>query len=263
MEIFGQIASRIDVFLLIAARIGGIFLVGPIYSNKMIPKQVKAFLTLIVSLIMFTSLQVNPPVMPSELFPFAMYLASEMAIGLVIGFAAQFTFAAIQFAGQAMDLQMGFAIVNVMDPVYGTQAPLIGSFQNLLAILVFLVTNSHHYMIAALYQSYQQIPLFGLTGGTEISRLMIDLFGSMLVTGLKLAIPVVGAIFVAEVALGLIARTMPQMQIFFIGIPVKIFVGLVLLIIIMPVYVTSVQFLFDADYREMLKLIKIMGSKGQ
>ncbi len=259
MELFDQIASKIDVFLLIMARIGGIFLIGPVFSNRVIPRQVKALMTVILSMVLFTGLQLKPPVVPAQVGPFALYLGGEVIIGLIIGFVAQLTFAAIQFAGQAIDMQVGFGIVNVIDPVYGTQAPLIGSFQNVLALLLFLATNSHHYMIAALYQSYEKIPVFGLAGGKEASQLMIDLFGSMLVTGLKLAIPVVGAIFVADVALGLIARTMPQMQVWFVGIPAKIFVGLVLLTMILPIYLAAVQFLFDSNYQDILRVIRLLG----
>jgi len=259
VDIFGLIAAKTDVFLLIMARMGGIFLIGPVFSNRVIPRQVKVLLTLAFTIIMFAGLQLKTPVIPTNLGPFTVYLVSEMVIGLIIGFVAQFTFAAVQFAGQAIDMQIGFGIVNVIDPVYGTQAPLIGSFQNVLALLLFLTTNSHHYMIAALYQSYARIPIFGLAGGKEVSLVMIDLFGTMLITGLKLAIPVVGAIFVAEMALGLIARTMPQMQVFFVGIPAKIFLGIMLLVMILPIYVTTIQFLFEGSYQDTLRIIKLLG----
>ncbi len=259
MDIFSQIASKIDVFLLIMARVGGIFLTGPVYSNRMIPRQVRILMTVILSLIMFTGLQFKTPVIPAKIGPFTLYLISEIMVGLVIGFVAQLTFAAIQFAGQAMDMQIGFGIVNVIDPVYGIQAPLIGSFQNVLALLLFLATNGHHYMIAALYQSFHKIPVFGLTGGKELTQVMIDLFGNMLVTGLKLGIPVAGAIFVAEVALGMIARTVPEMQVWFVGIPAKIFIGLLLLTMILPIYLTIIQFLFEGNYQDILRVIKLMG----
>lgn len=258
VDFLNQIASKTDVFLLIIARVGGIFLVGPVFSNRIIPRQVKILLTLILSVIMFNTLQPKTPVIPSNLGPFTIYLLGEMIIGLIIGFVAQMTFAAIQFAGQSIDMQMGFAIVNVIDPVYGTQAPLVGSFINLLALLLFLVTNSHHYMIAALYQSYEKIPIFGLVSGKAASRMMIDLFGNMLVTGLKLAIPIVGAFFVAEVILGLVARTMPQMQVFFVWIPGKILVGIILLMMILPIYMGTMQLLFEGDYQDTLRIFKLL-----
>lgn len=259
MNFFDQIASQIDVFLLILARVSGIFLVSPIFSNRIVPPQVKGLLSLILSLVLFEGLNLKVPYIPEQLGPFTVYLVSEVMIGFVIGFVAQFTFAAIQFAGQAIDMQLGFAVVNVIDPVYGTQAPLVGSFNNLLALLLFLAVNGHHYIIAALYQSYQRIPVFGLSNMKATSQMMIDLFGGMLITGLKLAIPIVGAMFVAEMAMGIMARTVPQMQVFFVGIPVKIFLGIILLLIVIPAYLATMQFLFDNNYQDMLRIIKIMG----
>lgn len=259
MDFFNQIASQIDVFLLILARVSGIFLVSPVFSNRIVPMQVKALLTVILSMVLFQGLHLKVTDIPDQLGPFAVYLVSEVMIGFVIGFVAQFTFAAIQFAGQAIDMQLGFAIVNVVDPVYGTQAPLVGTFNNLLALLLFLAVDAHHYIIAALYQSYQRIPLFGLSNVQKTSQMIIDLFGGMLVTGLKLAIPVVGAMFVAEMAMGIMARTVPQMQVFFVGIPLKIFLGIVLLLIVIPGYLAILQFLFDSNYQDMLRIIKMMG----
>lgn len=259
MDFFDQIASQIDVFLLILARVSGIFLASPFFSNRIVPKQVKALLIVILSIVLFSGLHLKVPVIPGQLGPFTVYLISEIMIGFVIGFVAQFTFAAVQFAGQAIDMQAGFAIVNVVDPVYGTQAPLIGTFNNLLALLLFLVVDGHHYIIAALYQSYQRIPLFGLSNMKQTSQMIIDLFGGMLVTGMKLAIPVVGAIFVAEMALGIMARTVPQMQVFFVGIPLKIFLGILLLLIVIPAYLATMHLLFDSNYQDMLRIIKIMG----
>ncbi len=259
MEILNQIASKIDLFLLIMARIGGIFTTGPVYSNRAIPRQVRVLMTVMISIIVIAGVRFEMPEIPSKLEHFIVLLAGEMIIGMIVGFVAQFTFAAIQFAGQALDMQMGFGITNVIDPLYGTQAPLMGSFQNLLALLLFLATDSHHYMIAALFQSYQKIPLFGLVGEKEVYKVMIDLFGNMLVTGVKIAMPVVGALFVAEVALGMIARTMPEMQVYFVGIPAKIVVGLLLLIMILPIYIITLEFLFKKDYQDTLNILKLLG----
>ncbi|MDD5704272.1 MAG: flagellar biosynthetic protein FliR, partial [Dehalococcoidales bacterium] len=102
------------------------------------------------------------------------------------------------------------------------------------------------------------IPIFGLVSGKAASRMMIDLFGNMLVTGLKLAIPIVGAFFVAEVILGLVARTMPQMQVFFVWIPGKILVGIILLMMILPIYMGTMQLLFEGDYQDTLRIFKLL-----
>ena len=259
MDFFGQIASRIDVFLLIMARVSGIFLLSPVFSNRVIPRQVKSLFTLLLTVILFIGLNLQAPPIPTKTGPFVIYLLGELTIGMIIGFVFQLTFAAVQVAGHMIDMQIGFSIVSVIDPALGIQAPLVGSFKNLLALLLFLAVNGHHYVLAALYQSYHTIPIFGITGVKEASVLMIDLFGNMLVAGLKLSMPVVGALFVVEVALGIIARTVPEMQIFFVAMPAKIVLGIILLILVLPAYMATMQYLFEGSYVDTLKVIKILG----
>lgn len=261
MEIVGQIASNIDLFLMVLARVSGIFIAAPVFSNRVMPGQARALMTMILSVIMFSSLQLTAPDIPVQIGPFALYMAGEIIIGLVIGFVAQFVFSAVQFAGQNIDFMMGYSIVNVVDPLNGTQASLIGSFKNIISLLVFLATNSHHYVIVALYKSYDKIPIFGLAVPPEATNFMIDLFGTMLVTGLKLAMPVIGAIFVTEVALGMVARMMPQMPVFFVGIPAKIFIGAIMITIILPVYIIALELLFEGNYQDTLRMLQILGKE--
>ena len=258
MDILGQAASKIDLFMLVLARVGGIFLIGPIFSNRSIPGQTRALLSVAVSLVLFTGLQLKAPELHYELGSLVLMIISEMMVGLIIGFVAQFVFAAIQFAGQTIDIVMGFSIVNVIDPTSGGTASLIGTFKNLFAMLIFLTTDSHHFLIVALYRSYDKIPITGGRLSNGAVEMLIDMFGTMLVTGIKIGIPIVGAIFVAEVATGLIARTMPQMQIFYVSMPVKIFTGFVLLLLIMPIYVISLQYLFEGSFEDTLKIFKLL-----
>ena len=261
MEFIGQIASNIDLFLMVLARVSGIFISAPVFSNRIMPSQLKALMTIILTVIMFSSLQLTTPEIPARLGPFVLYMAGEIIIGLVIGFVAQFTFAAVQFAGQNIDFMMGYSIVNVVDPLYGTQASLIGSFKNIIALMVFLATNSHHYIIMALYSSFEKIPVFGLTVQPDVTSFVIDLYGTMLVTGMKMAMPVIGAIFVAEVSLGLVARMMPQMPVFFVGLPVKIFMGAIILIMIFPIYIFTLEVIFEGNFRDMLKILQLLGKE--
>lgn len=259
MDMLTQITSRIDIFLFVLARVSGIFVAAPLYSNRAVPNQLKIGLTFIIALIIFTARQPQTGQSPAGLGPFTLLLAGEVAIGLTIGFAAQLVFAAIQLGGQMIDFQMGFSIVNVIDPLNMTQIPLVGSFKNILALLVFLTTNSHHYLLAALYQSFDLIPILGFTARTTMVEAVLDMFGYMLITGVKISIPVVGALFVAEIAMGIIARTVPQMNIFIVGIPAKIFVGLVIMIMVFPLYTGFLTLIFERNFEDIIRLLKIMG----
>lgn len=259
MDMLTQMISRIDIFLFVLARVSGIFVAAPLFSNRAVPRQLKIGLIFIIALIMFTARSPQAGQTPSGLVPFTLLLAGEVAIGLTIGFAAQLVFAAVQLGGQMIDFQMGFSIVNVIDPLNMTQIPLVGSFKNILALLVFLTTNSHHYLLAALHQSFDLIPILGFTARTTMVEAILDMFANMFVTGIKIAIPVVGAIFVAEVAMGIIARTVPQMNVFIVGIPAKIFVGLAVMIMVFPLYTVFLTLLFERNFADIIRLLKIMG----
>lgn len=259
MDMLTQLLAQIDVFIIILARVSGIFVTAPLYSNRAVPMQAKISLMIILAMIIFTARQPHTGQIPNGLLPFVLLLAGEVAIGLTIGFAVQLVFAAVQLGGQMIDFQMGFSIVNVIDPLNMTQVPLIGSFKNLLALLIFLTTNGHHYVLAALYQSFDLIPIFGFQAKATMVQVILDMFGYMFVTAIKISIPVVGAIFVAEVAMGIIARTVPQMNVFIVGIPAKIFVGLAVMMMVFPLYTSFLSLVFDRNFSDIIRLLKIMG----
>jgi flagellar biosynthetic protein FliR len=259
MDMLTELTAKIDIFLIVLARVSGIFVAAPLFSNRAVPRQVKIGLTFIIALIIYTARLPETGRLPSGLTAYTLLLAGELIIGLVIGFVAQLVFAAVMLAGQMIDFQMGFSIVNVIDPLNLTQVPLVGSFKNILALLVFLTTNGHHYLLDALYRSFDMIPLFGFQGRTTMVEAILDMFGTMFVTGIKIAIPVVGAIFVAEVAMGIIARTVPQMNVFIVGIPAKIFVGLAVMIMVIPLYTGFLTVLFERNFADIIRILKIMG----
>jgi flagellar biosynthetic protein FliR len=185
-------------------------------------------------------------------------LISEFLIGVIIGYVAQLFFSAIQLAGQSIDMQMGFGMVNIMDPQSGLQVPLMGTFYNLLAIFVFFLINGHHYMLEALFYSYKVIPIgvFNLKG--SFFSLLIDLTGDLFIIAFKLAAPMVGALFIADFVMGIISRTVPQMNVFLVGMPAKILFGFLILLLIVPFYVYLLSSLFERSFKDILQIIRVL-----
>ena len=151
-------------------------------------------------------------------------------------------------AGKVMDMQVGFAVVNVMDPTSGQQIPLIGSFLYNLGIIVFLVTNGHHMIITALAESFRVVPLLTMQPNLSLTMIMVNFTNCIFVTGMKIAMPVTFAILLVNVALGILARTMPQMNIFVVGIPLQLMVGVSILAMLLPFYVMFLGGMFDEMY---------------
>jgi flagellar biosynthetic protein FliR len=254
----GLVADKIDVFLLILARVSGIFTTAPVFASRNIPPQIKIGLSGIVALMVFSIMKTPTEPLPSTVWGFGLVVAGELMIGLILGFAAQLLFAAVQLAGAAIDMQMGFAIVNVVDPMFGTPVPLLGNFKYILALLLFLTTNGHHLVLTAIYHSYKIVPLttFSFTG--DLTAAMMKMAAGMFLIALKISLPVVGALFVVDVAMGIIARTVPQMNVFIVGLPVKIIIGLIVIMLSLPIYMLMLEALFNRSYADLINLLKAM-----
>jgi len=182
-------------------------------------------------------------------------VTGEFLIGLIFGFASSLIFTAVQMAGQILDMQIGFGIVNVLDPQSGQQLPLVGNFKYILALLVFLATNSHHLLLSALFNSFKLIPLTGGVFHTNIVQTIVDMVGGTFIIALKISFPVLLSLLLTDIALGILARTMPQMNIFVVGVPGKIIVGLFVLSLALPFYILFLEVAFNGMYKDIYRLL--------
>ena len=248
MDVLELMQNHIIYALLIFTRISGIFTLAPVFDRKTIPLYIKAGLSLIFTLILFPLLvQTSTPQFQFTVLSFAFSVIGEFLFGLVFGFAASLIFSAVQIAGQLLDTQIGFGIVSVFDPQSQQQVPLIGNFKYLLALLLYLSTNGHHVLLSALFNSFKIIPIMQMNFNPEIVPFIVDLFVGVFIVAFKISLPVLISLFLTDVALGILARTMPQMNIFIVGVPGKIVVGIFVLSLALPVYV----FLLEVGFNEM------------
>src|SRR5690625_4678637 len=148
--------QNIPGFLLVLCRISAFFLVAPVFTFRGVPNQFKVGIAFFVALLAYT---ISSPVVLSFDGYYMLAILREVLVGALLGFIAYMFFTVVQIAGSFVDLQMGFGIVNVMDPVTGAQSPILGSFKYIIAILLFFSLNGHHYLISAIMDSYQWIPL--------------------------------------------------------------------------------------------------------
>lgn len=258
MDFLNSIALKIDIFIMIITRITGIVIIAPVFSSRNIPRQVKLGLAAVLALIIFNVVKMPEYQFPDNLIPFILLLIYEFIIGLAIGFVAQLVFAAIQLAGQLIDMQMGFGIVNVIDPIFGSQVPMMGNFKYLLALMIYLATNSHYILIQALFKSYDIVPLMGFKYHGSLTNEIVNLFVGMFTIALQISIPILGALLVAEVAMGILARTVPQMNVFMVGMPAKIILGFIVIMIMIPFYAMFLEVLFNRNAQDILTLLKLM-----
>jgi flagellar biosynthetic protein FliR len=234
------------------------FVIAPFFSSGIIPFRLKAILSFLITLIVF-------PVVASKGYDisgnsgiFFLMILREVAIGLYIGFLVSIVFAAFQLAGQYFAVQIGFGINEVLDPLSQISVPLIGQMQNLIALLVLLAMNGHHFMIEAIYHSYELVPLFdiGRMSSGKLVQYMMYSFSGMFVIALKIALPVVGTIFLISVSLGVLAKAAPQMNIMMMGFPFKIMVAFGVLLISSPLIVRIMHVSLERTFGFITKMMQ-------
>lgn len=258
MDILSAILNQTGVLLLIFSRVSGIFTMAPFYGNRSIPVYAKAGLALLISYILLPLLFSPTVLIPESLLPFVALVAGEFLIGLMFGFISSLIIQAIHMAGHIMDMQIGFGIVNVFDPQFGQQIPLLGNFKYILAMMVFLAINGHHVLLNALFASFKIVPLTGVVFSSSLAMFVLDMVSNIFVIAFKIALPVLVALFLAEVAMGILARTMPQMNIFVIGIPAKIIVGVFVLAAALPFYIFFLEVGFNGMYKDVYHLLSLL-----
>ena len=169
---------------------------------------------------------------------------------------------AAQIAGGFIDFQMGFAMANVIDPQTGAQSPLVGQFLNTLALLLLLALNGHHLLLDGIFYSYQFMPMemmWPAFGQENYVEFIMKTFAGVFASAFQMSIPIVATIFLVDIALGITARTVPQLNIFVIGFPIKIGVGFLVLLVMMGVLLAVIQKMFEILVVAMRDLMIILG----
>jgi flagellar biosynthetic protein FliR len=257
-NILERIIPEFELFLLVFMRVSGLFLIVPIFGTRNVPVIFRIGLALFVSylIIGFQALPVN--VRLDTYTQLAFYALTELIIGFVLGFVALLAFSAISMAGQLIDTHLGFGLVHMLDPQSGMEVTLMGKFKNILAIIIFFTIDGHHKLISIVAGSFNYVPAGNVRIDTVITLGMIELFVNYFVLALTIAIPIIAASIIVEMVFGIIVRTVPQMNIFVLGIPIKIVIGLIALYLLIPVYVAFMGDMFGNMLDTMYNLIRKM-----
>lgn len=228
MELFNLSYGDFERFIFVLVRVGAFIVFAPVLGSPQFPVRIKAGFIILLSLSIFPLVRELPMADPRGLLDFTIYLFSEATVGLALAYATRLIFTVVQIAGTVVDFQMGFGVVNVIDPQTETQVSVTAQFQNIFAILLYLALNAHHLTIHSLVESFQLInpQQFGFSAGTM--ALILKLFATTFVVAVKIAAPIMAILFFISVGLGLVARTVPQMNVFIVGFPLQIGVGLLM-----------------------------------
>lgn len=219
----------LEVLVYVFVRVGSIILFAPVLGSGMIPVRLRIGLVLLISVVVFPLVRSLAMPHPRGLFELAVFSASEAVIGMTIAYAVRMVFTAVQLAGNLIDFQMGFGVVNVIDPQTNSQVSVTAQVQNILAILIFFILDVHHFIIQAVVDSFFTINPQRFAFSPLTMEIILRLFSAAFVTAIKLAAPAMAILFFLSVGMGLVARTVPQMNVFILGFPLQIALGLIML----------------------------------
>ncbi len=236
MESIDQLASNLPLFVLTGVRVSGLLFLAPVFGQKGIPQIHRVWMTLLLALLLLPATHPGEAV-GAEGAAFIPLVARELAVGLLLGFVVLLSLSSAKYAGQMVGVHIGFGLANIVDPVTQEQGTLIDQFQGLMVLVLFLSLGGHRMLLEALAASFQLVPLGQAQLPSGIADGLVRLFCEVVVLGIQIAIPVLSAVFLTELAIGILSRGVPTLNIFTVGLPLRIVVGVLVLAATLPVFV--------------------------
>ena len=228
------IIEKLLGFVMVLTRISAFFLVAPVFSWKSIPGRIKIAMTLLLSIFFSTVTTFAIDAKDVSVLEAVLLLANEALYGLALGLVVVFVFTAVKLSGRIVERQMGMAMAQVLDPLTGERAQPLGSLLEMIFILLFLAANGHHLFLLIISRSYEIFPAGSIPAVPVLATGVVKAGSAMLMAGLRLAAPMLGAFLVLMVVLAILARIAPQMNILFISLPLRVGLGLLMAAVFLP-----------------------------
>jgi len=257
-------SAQLDVwltsFIFPLARILGLLAAAPVFNSVAMPKRIRLTFGIVITLALLPVLPPMPTI-PAGSWVGLAILAQQMFIGVLLGLTLRIAFAAIDLAGELIGLQMGLSFAVFYDPQNAGQTPVLSEFLGLIVTLVFLALNGHLLTLSVLAESFKLLPVsaspfsVGSLGGGGIGSFLA--WSSVLFSaGLLLALPLITALLITNLAMGVLARVAPQLNIFAVGFPVTLTAGFVILMFSIPYFGAAMEHLFDQAFRAMAAVLR-------
>ncbi len=242
---------------LVLARMTSFMALAPFFSIKGVPNLARVGFAFFLTLLLLPTLK--PLEIPVDLIAYAILLIKEVFVGLILGYIGMLIFSALRIVGGLIDFQMGFFMTAVFDPQSQSKVTLIGQFMYLFQILMFLAVDGHHKLIMALSSSFTLIPVTEAVFKVAFVTAIVQMFIEMFSLAVRMAAPFLVVFLICDIALGILARTVPQLNIFILSFPVKTGIGLVTLVAILPALtmaVNNVFYLMETDLGVIMRLMQ-------
>jgi flagellar biosynthetic protein FliR len=248
-DLFGITVVQFETWLLVFIRVSTMLQIFPIFSSPQVPILLRLGFGMVLSFVLMHVV----PMLPGTLNVYELLLSvvSQVALGAIVGFVAQLVFSGIQFAGELLDLQIGFAIANVINPQTQQSITIVGEFMLAIATLVFLGTDSHFFFIQGIAGSFNLVPLPYISLDPSVGGNVVLFFTESFLIVFKIAAPIAVALMITNIGLAFMAKVAPQMNVFVVGLPIQVGIGLIMLAVSIPLVGTVGPELFQAISTQM------------
>ena len=226
--------EHLEFYLLILMRVSGFIMTAPFFSYSSVPMRIRAAMSVFMSLVV---IQVTPVVdlTYSGVFGYSALVLKESMIGVVLGLMCSMCFYIINLAGQLMDMEMGLSMANMFDPMVNMQFSVTGSLYNYLLMLMLVVTNMHYYIIRAIVDSFSYF---------NVGKAVVDFIANYFIIAVRIVLPVFCCMLLINVVLGVLAKAAPQMNMFVVGMQIKVLAGLAVLVIVIQSFPMVSDYIF-------------------
>ncbi len=245
------------LFLLVLTRMTGALLLNPILGRRNVPAMVKISLALMLAIVVTPTLTAPAPSFPTPL-SFMLALIREMLIGYALGLVMNLFISWVLVAGEAMDMEMGTSVSKIYDPASGASLPLTGTALNVMLTLIFFASNSHLTLIRIMAQSLQMFPPGPRMIAADVGQTIAMMLGNILILSLKLAMPVLAIELLSEAGMGALMRIVPQINVFVVGLQIKLGIGLLIVVLALPAISRLMDLALTEMFQQLQKSLAVM-----
>lgn len=247
--------ENMEYCLMVIARVSAFVMTAPFFNYNSIPARMKAAISIMLSILV---IQIHPPAAISYtgMIGYSILVVKEIVVGLILGFMCKLCMHIVNFAGQLMDMEMGLSMANMFDPATNVQITVTGNIYNYFMMLLLVVTNMHYYIIRAVFDSFAYFNVGETVYRGSLKDIMVDFMVNYFIIAFRIVLPIFCCMLIINVVLGVLARAAPQMNMFVVGIQIKVLAGLAMLVVLVQTLPTVSDFIFSEMKDVMSQVIR-------
>lgn len=251
--------GELEYFLIVLMRVLGCVMVSPFFSYNATPRRVRAALSVAIAYLVYHATLPHEVILYNTVMGYALILIKESVVGMLVGLSTMMATSILMFAGRMVDMEIGFSMVNAMDPTTRENATITGLYYQYTVMIILLFSDMHQYIIKALCETFELIPVNGAVFDTDAMLTgFIKFMSSYLNIGFRICLPVFCCILIANVVLGILAKVAPQMNMFSVGMQIKVMFGLAIMFATTGMLPYVATFINDEIKRTMVSIVEAM-----